>query len=614
MIKRQKRLTISLLAVLLSTTLASQTVVAGSERFATFNEQNGEPSTVPNPSHSVSVDQEFERVSGDIWESYLALSPMTANYYGRDFGADKLKDVSADAIQQKQTKLNAWVKALNSINVLELSEQNQINHSILFHRLNGELMGYRYKSYLMPLTSEGGFHSSLAFLPRSANFKTTVDIDNYLARLEAFDTFFSQNIAWMKKGIEIGFTQPKAVLKGYEQSISALISKTPQESVFYAPFKQALPFLTPEQRDDYRQKAASIISQSVTPSYQAYYDFMVNEYIPNARETIGISEVPHGRAYYQTQAEFYTTTTMKPEEIHQLGLEEVARIRNEMQKIIDEVGFEGSFSDFLTFLRTDPQFYATTGEELLKEASFIAKKMDAQLPKLFETLPRTPYGIQEVPAHIAPKYTTGRYVSPSKDTDPGYYWVNTYALERRPLYELEALTLHEAVPGHHLQISLAKELTGLPEYRTGYYISAFGEGWGLYAEWLGLEVGFYQNPYSNFGRLTYEMWRATRLVVDTGMHVMGWSREKAVNFMMENSALSAHNINTEVDRYISWPAQALSYKIGEIKIKALRRHAETALGNDFDVREFHHQVLKNGAVPLAQLERQINEYIEQKKK
>jgi uncharacterized protein (DUF885 family) len=281
-----------------------------------------------------------------------------------------------------------------------------------------------------------------------------------------------------------------------------------------------------------------------------------------------------------------------------------------MEEIIAQLNFKGSFADFLHFLRTDPQFYATTAEQLLKEASFIAKKMDAQLPKFFKVLPRTPYGVAPVPAHIAPKYTTGRYVGSSKPTDPGYYWVNTYALDRRPLYELEALTLHESVPGHHLQISLTKEMEDTPVYRSSYYMSAFGEGWGLYSEWIGLEAGFYQDPYANFGRLTYEMWRATRLVVDTGMHVMDWTRQQSIDYMKQNSALSQHNITTEVDRYISWPAQALSYKIGELTIKGLRQKAEQSLGNKFDIREFHYHVLKNGSVPLSLLEQQIDDYIQ----
>jgi len=297
------------------------------------------------------------------------------------------------------------------------------------------------------------------------------------------------------------------------------------------------------------------------------------------------------------------------EEIHQTGLNEVKRIRAEMQTIIEELNFQGTFAEFVEFLRTDPQFYATTPEQLLKEASFIAKKMDAQLPSLFKTLPRTPYGVIAVPENIAPKYTTGRYAGPSRDDQAGFYWVNTYRLDRRPLYVLEALTLHEAVPGHHLQGSIAREMTDVPEFRTETYISAFGEGWGLYSEYLGIEAGFYKDAYSNFGRLTYEMWRACRLVVDTGMHTKGWSRDQAMAYLAENTALSLHNVKTEIDRYISWPGQALSYKIGELTIKKLRSEAEQALGANFDIREFHDRILENGSMPLSMLEKIIRQYI-----
>jgi uncharacterized protein (DUF885 family) len=417
----------------------------------------------------------------------------------------------------------------------------------------------------------------------------------------------------MKKGIEVGFTQPKVVLIGYEDSITTFIKDDPEQSSFYTPFKENKANLDKAEFASLQQQAKNIIQAKVIPAYQDYKTFFTQEYAPAARNEIGVSSTQNGEAFYANRAKHYTTTEMSAKEIHQLGLKEVKRIRAEMQIIIEQVGFEGGFAKFVEFLRTDPQFYAKTPEELLKEASFISKKIDAQLPKLFHTLPRTPYGVAPVPASIAPKYTTGRYVGPSRDDQPGYYWVNTYGLDKRPLYVLEALTLHEAVPGHHLQISLNSELENLPSYRQNAYISAFGEGWGLYSEWLGLEVGFYQDPYSNFGRLTYEMWRAARLVVDTGMHMFGWSREQAMNFMKDNTALSLHNVKTETDRYISWPAQALSYKIGELTIKRLRKEAEESLGDKFDVREFHHQILKNGSVPLSILEQQIALYIAETK-
>jgi uncharacterized protein (DUF885 family) len=349
----------------------------------------------------------------------------------------------------------------------------------------------------------------------------------------------------------------------------------------------------------------------VLPAYQGYLKFFIEEYLPAARETIAVTALENGDQYYANRIAYYTNTTMGAGEIHQLGLQEMARIRSEMLAVKAEAGFNGSLSEFIEFLRSDPQFYASSPEQLLYYAAWLAKKADAALPALFNTLPRRPYGVEAVPASIAPKYTTGRYVAPSGSHSPGYYWVNTHALDKRPLYVLEALTLHEAVPGHHLQTALALEMENVPTFRRYLYLSAFGEGWGLYSEWLGQEMGFYQDPYSRFGRLSYEAWRACRLVVDTGMHAMGWSRQQAIDYMEENTALSKHNIRTEVDRYISWPAQALSYKIGELTIKRLRSEAEKALGSRFEIRAFHDALLANGAVTLQQLERQVMRHIEQ---
>jgi uncharacterized protein (DUF885 family) len=435
------------------------------------------------------------------------------------------------------------------------------------------------------------------------------DYLDYIARLNDIPRYFKQQQFWMEKGIESGLTQPKVVLKGFEESIEAFIKTNVEESTYYSPFKSMPSHLTDTTKNQLREMAKQAISTKVMPSYQEYYDFFVNRYKPNARENIAASSLPNGHSYYANRVAHYSTLTLTADEIHNIGVNEVKRIRSEMHDIIKEVEFKGTFADFVQFLRTDEQFYAKTPEDLLKEASFIAKKMDAKLPSLFKTLPRTPYGVIEVPANIAPKYTTGRYSGPSRDDQPGNYWVNTYRLDRRPLYVLDALTLHEAVPGHHLQNSIAREMENVPKFRNQTYISAFGEGWGLYSEYLGLEAGMYQTPYSRFGRLTYEMWRACRLVVDTGMHAKGWSRDKAMAFLADNTALSLHNVKTEIDRYISWPAQALSYKLGEITIKKLRLEAEEKLGENFDIREFHDQVLANGSMPLTMLERVIRNYI-----
>ena len=487
-----------------------------------------------------------------------------------------------------------------------------MNHTILLYRLQNQVDEYTYGDRYMPLTAESGFHSDLAFMVSGTEFKTLQDFQDYLAKLKTIPRYMQQQTEWMKQGLATGMTQPKAVLQGFEQSIISYVVQDPTQSVFYQPFLNQPSFIDDAQWLALSAQARQLVANSVNPAYQAFYQFMLDDYLPGARDTIAASALPNGAAYYQNRLQHYTTLTLTPEQVHQTGLEEVKRIRAQMQQVIDQLGFDGSFADFIQFLRTDPQFYAKTPDELLRYAAFLAKQADAQLPKLFNLLPRTPYGVVPVPAEIAPKYTTGRYSGSSRDDQAGFYWVNTYALDRRPLYEMEALTLHEAVPGHHLQVALASEQTTLPDYRRSFYTSAFGEGWGLYAEYLGLEMGFYQDPYSNFGRLTYEMWRAARLVVDTGMHSMGWSRQQAIDFLAANTALSMHNVTTEIDRYISWPAQALSYKLGEITIKRLRTEAEQALAERFDVREFHTVVLGNGSVPLAVLEQQVARYITDK--
>jgi uncharacterized protein (DUF885 family) len=474
--------------------------------------------------------------------------------------------------------------------------------------------GHRFGTYQIPFNADSGFYSGFARLGFNMPFHDSQGYENYLARLAAWPAYVDQHIGNMRTGLERGMTQPRIVLTGIDQVIDAQVVDDPEASVFYEPFEE-FPVGVPEsEHERLRAAARTTIMDSIVPGYARLRDFLVEEYMPNARESLGASELPDGDEYYRAQIRHFTTLDLTAEEIHQTGLEEVARIRGEMEAIIAEVGFDGTFAEFLDFLRTDPRFYPKTAEELLKEAAFIAKTMDGKLPALFGTLPRLPYTVEPVPDDIAPKYTAGRYVGPPQgSTQPGRYWVNTYALDTRPLYNLEALSLHEAVPGHHLQGALNRELGELPEFRRFSYLSAFGEGWGLYSEWLGLEAGFYQDPYSDFGRLTYEMWRACRLVVDTGVHAMGWTREQMRELLADNTALSLHEIATETDRYISWPAQALAYKIGQLKILELRRRTEEAMGTDFDVRRFHDAVLLNGSIPLDVLERQIESFIAEEK-
>lgn len=563
------------------------------------------PNTTPSRSAmtqgAAQYDHRFEQLADAAWQYHSA----------QRHPADGLLDISPEALANRHATRLDYYQQLQAIDAAQLSAQNQINLHMIQYALANAIDEYEFNAHLMPITNEFGFHSALANLPNQAGTRNAQQLEQYLQQLRAIPDYFAQQKAYMREGIETGMTQPAVVLAGLTDGILAYVTPDPRDSVFYRPFQQRPRHVSEAEFAELEMEAQTLIATTVNVAYQDFYDFMRDEYMPNARQTIAAVDLPHGERYYANRAKHYTTTDLSPAQIHQIGLDEVARIRQEMAAVIAETGFDGSFADFTDYLRTDPKFYAQTAEELLKEASFIAKRADAELPALFKLLPRQPYGVTEVPAEIAPNYTTGRYSGSRRDDQAGFYWVNTYALDRRPLYELEALTLHEAVPGHHLQIALANEMTDVPDYRRNTYISAFGEGWGLYAEYLGLEMGFYTDPYSNFGRLSFEMWRAARLVVDTGMHTMGWSRDRAVEFMASNTALSMHNVNTEIDRYISWPGQALAYKLGEIQIRELRAEAEQRLGEDFDIREFHHQVLQHGSIPLHMLEENLRQYIEQ---
>ena len=544
------------------------------------------------------------------WTLRLEESPLLATSVGVHEFNDQLDDVSAAAIEQAAERRRQILERLATINESELDTQDQISYRIFEAQMRDQISDARFGSHQIPINTDSGFHSSLAFMPRAMPFFTVGDYENYIARLRQFPRYFSQHTANMRTGLKRGMTLPREVLGGIDESIAAHVVEDPTSSVFYAPFESIPSTIPVEDRIRLVAEGATAISESVVPAYAKFLKFWNDEYVPGARTSLGASNLPDGTEYYDYLISHFTTLDMTAKEIHEIGLAEVARIRSEMDGVIEEVGFDGSFDEFLAFLRTDPRFYAETPQDLLERAAWIAKTMDGKLPALFGTLPRLPYTVEPVPAHIAPKYTAGRYVPPAHgSTQPGIYWVNTWDLESRPLYTLEALTLHEAVPGHHLQNALAQELDGLPDFRQYSYLSAFGEGWGLYSEWLGLEAGFYEDPYSNFGRLTYEMWRACRLVVDTGVHAFGWTREQAVEFMAKNTALSLHEVSTEIDRYITWPGQALAYKIGELEIRRLREKAERELGAKFDVRKFHDAVLLHGSVPLPVLQDQIDRYI-----
>ncbi len=547
------------------------------------------------------------------WEFRLESSPTFATGVGRHEWNHLLTDVSAQARDKRAEATAAFLEELEAIDRSALDRTAQVNYDIFERQLELRLESHRFRDYEIPINADSGFHSGFARLGKNMPFDTVKDYENYISRLGRFSGLAAQHIANMRSGMARGMTLSRIVLDGIETTISSHVVERAEDSVLWGPFENFPQTFSAEDRDRLRQQGARAIMKGVVPGYAAFLAFMTEEYVPGARATLGASELPDGREYYRHTIRDFTTLDLSPEQIHQIGRSEVARIRSEMEAIIEEVGFEGSFAEFLTFLRTDPRFYVETPEALLKEAAWISKRMDGKLPSLFKTLPRLSYTVEPVPDYLAPKYTAGRYVGPPLgSTEPGRYWVNTYDLPSRPLYNLEALSLHEAVPGHHFQISLNRELEDLPNFRRFSYISAFGEGWGLYSEWLGLEAGFYTDPYSNFGRLTYEMWRACRLVVDTGIHAMGWTRQQVIDFLGSNTALPLHEVQTETDRYISWPGQALSYKLGELKIKELRKRAEERLGERFDVREFHDAVLLDGAVPLPVLEENIDRYIESK--
>ena len=500
---------------------------------------------------------------------------------------------------------------LSEVSEIALSETEVISLKLLKFKLKDQIDYFTYERFLNPLLSDAGFHSNLNYIVRPlSSYKAA---KNYLNKLNAIPVFVNQHFVNLREGLEKGVSQPKVIFNGYESTYEDHIIADFSDSYFYKPFKSLPENITQDQKDSILSAAKIAIENSVVPQFKRIKTFFEDEYLPKTRTSIGVSETPGGEEYYQNRINFYTTSTLySAEDIHQIGLKEVARIKAEMLKIIKKLKFKGNFSAFLKFLRTDKQFYAKTSKELLMFARDIAKRADEQLPRFFKTLPRKPYGVAPVPDAIAPKYTGGRYVGTSKNsTNPGYYWVNTYDLPSRTLYTIPSLTVHEAVPGHHLQGALNNELGDtIPQFRRNLYLSAYGEGWGLYSEFLAEEMGMYTTPYEHFGKFTYEMWRACRLVVDTGIHAKGWTRDEVVVFMSANTALSIHEINTETDRYISWPGQALSYKIGEIKIRELREKAETQLQTKFDIRAFHEVILEQGTVTLEILETRINNYIE----
>ena len=547
-------------------------------------------------------------VYDDYWNDELAHNPFHATAAGDYRFNDRVPDVGEQAQRARLERLKNFESRIDAE-----ATGDTLNAEILRFILKHEIALGEFAPWRIPFLADAGFHISVGYVVSSTRFETADDYRDYLARLEALPGYFEQNRVNMQAGLDAGFTQPRAILDNIFPSFAAQVTEHAEDHPLYGPFFDMPDHLSAPEKDELRGAAKAVLENRVIPAYAAVRDFMRERYLPGARRSLGASDMPEGDDYYAALVRYYTTLdSATPESIHEQGLSEVARIRAEMDDVIADTGFDGSFDEFLTFLRTDPQFYAASPDDLLMRAAWIAKKTDGRLPAYFGKLPRQPYSVEPVPDEIAPNYTGGRYVpSPPGGPRGGQYWVNTYALDTRPLYQLVALSLHEGVPGHHLQGALAYEIEDAPEFRRQFYPHAYGEGWGLYSEKLGVEMGIYETPYDHFGRLSYEMWRACRLVVDTGIHAFGWTRDQAVDYLASNTALSMHEIGTEVDRYISWPGQALAYKVGELTIWELRREAERSLGDAFDIRDFHDAILTSGGVPLELLKLQVRRYVEE---
>jgi uncharacterized protein (DUF885 family) len=560
--------------------------------------------------HDDTASSRLHQLFADEWESRMRENPLFATQCGDHRYNDRLPTVSEKDSQRRLTQARVFLKRLQEIDRDALTSGEQLDYDIFEREVRDRIAEYEFGTYWMPVSKASGLHRSFPDLPNIVPLSTVEDYENYVARLNGFEAFARVHVELMRAGMSKGYIPPRVVLEGIEDAIQAHIVQDPTASVLFKPLERFPESVVEADRRSITQAGCGAIMDSVVPGYQALLQFMLDEYIPAGREDIAASSLPDGRAFYEHRVRKNTTLDLTPQQVHDIGVDEVRRIRGEMEETIRRVGFQGSFREFVEFLRTDERFYVDTPDALMKEVALIMKKMDGELPRLFKTLPRTPYGLRQIPDFIAPKTTTAYYFLPAGDgTTAGFYYVNTYDLKSRPLYEYEALSLHEAVPGHHLQLALQMELKDIPDFRRFGGITAFIEGWALYAERLGLEVGFYQDRYSDFGRLTFEMWRATRLAVDTGMHYLGWMRQRAIDYMAENTALSLLNITNEVDRYIAWPGQAIAYKIGEIKIRELRALAEEKLGPEFDIREFHDVVLESGGIPLDVLEANVKRWL-----
>jgi len=548
-----------------------------------------------------SADAQFKRIYTTEWAWRTGRPGNGASAAATD--NSRLDDVGAASQQRRLDYWQRVMKQLDAIDVAQLSPANRVNFEVYRAQIGNLLADQKFKTWQMPFNSDSAFWSDVGYELGGDHLRSVADYDKYLDRMGQIPAYFDQQIANMKLGLERGFSVPREVLKGRDVSIAAVAElKDPTDSSFYKPFKHLPAAIPADQAQALQGQALQRIRDEVIPAYAKLLKFFRDEYVPQARTTLAAEALPDGKAFYRQQIREYTTLDLSPDQIHRIGLEQVAKIHAQMLEVMKDTGFKGDFAAFLAYLRTDPQFYAKTPQELLDRSAWVAKEVDGQMSKFFGHLPRARFTIVPVPADIAPYYTSGRGGADA-------YLVNTYDLPSRPLYNMPALTLHESYPGHALQLELAAERHGQPAFRRNGYISAYGEGWGLYSEYLGNEMGIYKTPYQKFGYLTYQMWRACRLVVDTGIHHLGWTRQQAIDYLTGDTALSDREIANEVDRYISWPGQALSYELGYLKIRELRSKAEQALGAKFDIRRFHDTVLSTGSVPLPVLEKRIDHFI-----
>lgn len=588
------RLPIAVLSVMLLSSLLTQVVPAA------------EP---VNKTHSTA----FKKILDDEWQWKLKDDPEFASWLGDHRYADRWQDVSLAAIRNRQEHKKVVLSQLDRIDPGKLSPTDRTSYELFRGEYQNAVDGHRFGWYHVPLNQRGGIQDASS-LASTMSFDSVRDYENWIARLNRFPKYMEQTIALLQGGVDKRIVHHRKVMSRVPGQIRRQIVNDPTSSLFYKPFRAMPDTIGEDEQYRLQQLAQKAISNKVAPAYQKLLLFFEEVYLPACFRKAGFGQIPNGREFYAFKAKQFTTTDLTPDQIHDIGLAEVARIRDEMKEVMKEVQFKGTFTEFLEHLRSDPRYYYEDPNELLAEYKAICRRIDPKLPKMFGRLPKTPYRLEPIPEHLAPDTTTAYYRRPSADgSRGGTYFVNLFRPETRPTYEMEVLSVHEAVPGHHLQIAISQELEGIPEFRRYGGYTAFIEGWGLYSERLGYELGLYKDPYSRFGQLTYDMWRAVRLVVDTGIHYKGWTRQQAIDFFAINAAKSMHDIENEIDRYIAWPGQALAYKIGQLKILELRAKAEKELGDKFDLSDFHDTVLGQGAVTLSVLERIIDEWIAEQK-